>query len=110
MHVCLRNSRFTRREFCRMAAAGTLFGWSAGDWDTHCLADDGKRPFSINYILASSMYGTTRLIKDIGPKLLHFYAWQHGCGCHKKLPNWTAPLTARKATQPVCSKAFAANC
>lgn len=27
-----------------------------------------------------------RLIGDLGPKLVHFYAWQHGKGCHKKLP------------------------
>jgi sugar phosphate isomerase/epimerase len=28
----------------------------------------------------------SRLIRDIGPRLVHFYAWQHGMGCHKKLP------------------------
>lgn len=27
-----------------------------------------------------------RLIADLGEKLVHFYAWQHGMGCHKKLP------------------------
>lgn len=27
-----------------------------------------------------------RLIEDLGPKLVHFYAWQHGQGCMKKLP------------------------
>ncbi len=26
------------------------------------------------------------LIKDIGPRMVHFYAWQHGMGCHKKVP------------------------
>lgn len=26
------------------------------------------------------------LIKDLGERLVHFYAWQHGMGCHKKLP------------------------
>ncbi|MEA3225020.1 MAG: sugar phosphate isomerase/epimerase [Planctomycetota bacterium] len=26
------------------------------------------------------------LIKDLGRRLVHFYAWQHGMGCHKKLP------------------------
>lgn len=26
------------------------------------------------------------LIEDLGPKLVFFYAWQHGMGCHKKLP------------------------
>ncbi len=27
-----------------------------------------------------------RLIEDLGPKLVHFYAWQYGRGCTKKLP------------------------
>ena len=27
-----------------------------------------------------------KLIEDLGPRLAHFYAWQHGMGCHKKLP------------------------
>jgi len=27
-----------------------------------------------------------RLIEDLGPKLVHFYAWQHGQGCMEKLP------------------------
>jgi sugar phosphate isomerase/epimerase len=27
-----------------------------------------------------------RLIEDLGPKLVHFYAWQHGKGCMTKLP------------------------
>ncbi|UCF16139.1 MAG: sugar phosphate isomerase/epimerase [Phycisphaerales bacterium] len=26
------------------------------------------------------------LIRDLGRRLVHFYAWQHGMGCHKKLP------------------------
>lgn len=26
------------------------------------------------------------LIRDLGPKLAHFYAWQHGDGCMQKLP------------------------
>jgi sugar phosphate isomerase/epimerase len=26
------------------------------------------------------------LIEGLGPRLVHFYAWQHGMGCHKKLP------------------------
>ena len=26
------------------------------------------------------------LIRDLGSRLVHFYAWQHGMGCHKKLP------------------------
>ncbi len=28
----------------------------------------------------------SRLIEDLGPKLVHFYAWQYGQGCMKKLP------------------------
>jgi sugar phosphate isomerase/epimerase len=28
----------------------------------------------------------TRLIADLGKSLVHFYAWQYGMGCHKKLP------------------------
>jgi len=27
-----------------------------------------------------------RLIRDLGPKLVHFYAWEHGHGCHEKRP------------------------
>ena len=27
-----------------------------------------------------------RLIEDLGKSLVHFYAWQYGMGCHKKLP------------------------
>ena len=27
-----------------------------------------------------------RLIEDLGPKLVHFYAWQEGRGCLKKMP------------------------
>jgi len=27
-----------------------------------------------------------KLIDDLGPRLVHFYAWQKGMGCHKKLP------------------------
>jgi sugar phosphate isomerase/epimerase len=27
-----------------------------------------------------------RLVEDLGPRLVHFYAWQHGKGCMKKLP------------------------
>lgn len=27
-----------------------------------------------------------RLIGDLDKSLVHFYAWQHGMGCHKKLP------------------------
>ncbi len=28
-----------------------------------------------------------KLIRDLGGSLVHFYAWQHGKGCHKKLPD-----------------------
>ncbi len=28
----------------------------------------------------------SKLIRDVGDKLIHFYAWQHGMGCMKKLP------------------------
>lgn len=28
----------------------------------------------------------SRLIEDLGPKVVHFYAWQEGRGCMKKLP------------------------
>ena len=27
-----------------------------------------------------------KLIEDLGDRLVHFYAWQYGMGCHKKLP------------------------
>jgi len=27
-----------------------------------------------------------KLIDDLGDRLVHFYAWQHGMGCHRKLP------------------------
>jgi sugar phosphate isomerase/epimerase len=27
-----------------------------------------------------------RLVMDLDSRLVHFYAWQHGRGCHKKLP------------------------
>ena len=27
-----------------------------------------------------------RLITDLGPKLVHFYAWEHGMGCMTRLP------------------------
>lgn len=26
------------------------------------------------------------LIEDLGPRLAHFYAWEHGVGCHEKRP------------------------
>ncbi|GAG42036.1 unnamed protein product, partial [marine sediment metagenome] len=27
-----------------------------------------------------------QLIEDLGDHLVHFYAWQHGAGCHEKRP------------------------
>jgi len=27
-----------------------------------------------------------QLIRDIGPRMVHFYAWEHGMGCHEKRP------------------------
>ena len=27
-----------------------------------------------------------KLMTDLGDRLVHFYAWQHGKGCHKKMP------------------------
>jgi sugar phosphate isomerase/epimerase len=27
-----------------------------------------------------------QLIRDLGPKLAHFYAWEHGFGCHTAMP------------------------
>ena len=33
-------------------------------------------------VRAPDVYG----VEDLGPGLAHFYAWQHGMGCHKKLP------------------------
>jgi len=27
-----------------------------------------------------------KLVGELGDRLVHFYAWQHGMGCHKKLP------------------------
>ncbi|MBN2294994.1 MAG: sugar phosphate isomerase/epimerase [Pirellulales bacterium] len=53
-----------------MAAAGALFGWSA-----QALGKDDKRPFSLNYILGSCMYGTTKLA-EILPEVA-----KTGCKC-----------------------------
>ena len=38
------------------------------------------------YHLAQDPAGLAGLIAGLGPKLVHFYAWQHGMGCQKKLP------------------------
>jgi len=38
------------------------------------------------YHLVQDPASIAELIKDLGPRLIHFYAWQHGMGCQKKLP------------------------
>ena len=38
------------------------------------------------YHLPQDSAALARLIEDLGAKLVHFYAWQHGKGCMKKLP------------------------
>jgi len=38
------------------------------------------------YHLEQDPAAIARLIEALGPKLVHFYAWQHGMGCMKKLP------------------------
>ncbi|GAB5404695.1 MAG: hypothetical protein Aurels2KO_29260 [Aureliella sp.] len=38
------------------------------------------------YHLPQDADAIAQLIRDIGPKLSVFYAWQHGMGCMKKLP------------------------
>lgn len=38
------------------------------------------------YHLPQDAEALGRLIRDLGPKLVHFYAWQHGEGSMKKLP------------------------
>lgn len=38
------------------------------------------------YHLHQDAQAIARLIEDLGTRLVHFYAWQHGMGCHKKLP------------------------
>jgi len=38
------------------------------------------------YHLPQDPQALARLIEDLGPKLVHFYAWQEGKGCFKKLP------------------------
>ncbi len=38
------------------------------------------------YHLAQDAEAIAQLIRDIGPRLSVFYAWQHGMGCMKKLP------------------------
>jgi sugar phosphate isomerase/epimerase len=38
------------------------------------------------YHLPQDPYLLAKLIEDLGPKLVHFYAWQEGRGCMKKMP------------------------
>jgi sugar phosphate isomerase/epimerase len=38
------------------------------------------------YHLPQDVRVLSRLIEDLGPKLVHFYAWQHGEGCTKPMP------------------------
>ncbi len=38
------------------------------------------------YHLPSDPKLLAKLIEDLGPGLAHFYAWEHGMGCSKKLP------------------------
>ena len=38
------------------------------------------------YHLPQDAAAIARLIADLGDRLVHFYAWQKGMGCHKKLP------------------------
>ncbi len=38
------------------------------------------------YHLAQDPEMIGKLIEQLGPRLVHFYAWQHGKGCHEKLP------------------------
>jgi len=38
------------------------------------------------YHLPQDPLRLAQLITDLGPRLVHFYAWQHGKGCHEKRP------------------------
>ena len=38
------------------------------------------------YHLPQEVEMIATLITDLGERLVHFYAWQYGMGCHKKLP------------------------
>ena len=49
----------------------------------------GNRPLGIAlapYHLPQDSAMLAKLIGDLGGKLVHFYAWQHGMGCMEKLP------------------------
>jgi sugar phosphate isomerase/epimerase len=37
------------------------------------------------YHLPQEPLELARLIEDLGPRLVHFYAWQHGRGCHRPM-------------------------
>ena len=38
------------------------------------------------YHLPQDSKQIAKLIEELGERLVHFYAWQYGMGCHKKLP------------------------
>ena len=38
------------------------------------------------YHLPQDSKAIADLIRDLGPKMVHFYAWEHGMGCMEKLP------------------------
>ena len=49
----------------------------------------GERPLGVAlapYHLPQNEEQLAGLIQDLGPRLVHFYAWQHGEGCMKKMP------------------------
>ena len=41
---------------------------------------------SLFFFLPQDAKLQAQLIRDIGPKLCHFYAWEHGYGSHKPMP------------------------
>jgi len=49
----------------------------------------GSMPLGIGlapYHLPQDPAVLAQLIEDLGEKLFHFYGWEHGMGCHEKLP------------------------
>ncbi|MBI3462652.1 MAG: sugar phosphate isomerase/epimerase [Planctomycetes bacterium] len=49
----------------------------------------GPRPFGIAlapYHLPQDSAQIAGLIRDLGDRMIHFYAWEHGRGCFEKLP------------------------
>ena len=78
-------------------ATAEELGINIGIENHGCNADDlryfGEAANSPNLGVALAPYWLpqdpqmiARLIEDLGPKLVFFYAWQHGQGCMKKLP------------------------